>query len=311
MTHPFQLTHVDTLVFQPALPFDFRHTLWKPSHFATGLERHSVTQSWRSFREGQLFCGLKFVMASEEILEVEVFADGNWHPENRASLEARIIHGYGLHEDPTDFLQMAAAVPAMQEPLNQLTGMRQSCPESLFEIAIISLLLQNTTIARTTQMMDSLLSSYGHTVTFDGVVLNAFFTPQEIAGVGESVYREKHRLGYRAKYIGRFAEYFGAHPMLVTEDSDKEAMMEQLKTIKGVGPYTAAIIAGHAIRDMSALGLDVWNRKLLAQAVLKKTDAEPDEVKAEMSRLFPGYEGLAALYLIEHNYIEEPMVPLV
>ncbi|MGQ0775591.1 MAG: hypothetical protein ACT4NY_14425 [Pseudonocardiales bacterium] len=35
------LTHVDTLRLPVTQPFHFRYTLWKPSHFATGLEQHS------------------------------------------------------------------------------------------------------------------------------------------------------------------------------------------------------------------------------------------------------------------------------
>src|SRR5262249_47216276 len=163
---------------------------------------------------------------------------------------------------------------------------------------IISLLLQNATVARTTQMMTNLLDHYGHVVEFDGVRLKAFFTPEEIANVDEATFRERDRLGYRAKYIGRFAEVFTAHDPGIAPHpdtaghADRAALMRAFQAIKGVGPYTAAIIASHAVRDPSALGLDVWNRKLLAKRILGLDDAEAGVVQAEMTRLFPGYEGL-------------------
>jgi 3-methyladenine DNA glycosylase/8-oxoguanine DNA glycosylase len=87
--------------------------------------------------------------------------------------------------------------------------------------------------------------------------------------------------------------------------------MREFQTIKGVGPYTAAIIAGHAVRDPSALGLDVWNRKLLAKRFLDVDDAETGVVMAEMTRLFPGYEGLAGLYVIEDAYRKRAVVQLI
>lgn len=142
----------------------------------------------------------------------------------------------------------------MREPLQALAGMRQSCPENLFEIAIISLLLQNATVARTTQMMTNLLDHY---------------------------------------------------------HASKAELMTEFQAIKGVGSYTAAIIASHAVRDPSALGLDVWNRKLLAKRFLDTDDAEAKVVMATMQRLFPGYEGLAGLYVIENAYREQAVVELV
>lgn len=127
--------------------------------------------------------------------------------------------------------------------------------------------------------MTNLLDHYGHVVEFDDVTLKAFFTPEEIAGVDEASFREHDRLGYRAKYIGRFAEFFTNHDPDVTDHADKAELMAAFQTIKGVGPYTAAIIASHAVRDPSALGLDVWNRKLLAKRFLRLDDAEADMLR--------------------------------
>lgn len=305
------LKHVDTLQLPVKQPFNFRYTLWKPSHFATGLEQHSQDRSWRTFRVGELLCGVAMTMEESHTVSAEVYSDGSWQDADRKRLTARLIHSYGLNEDLSAFVALAEQVPAMKGSLEALAGMRQSCPENLFEIAIISLLLQNATVARTTQMMTNLLDHYGKTATFDGVTLKAFFTPQEIAGIDEATFRERDRLGYRAKYIGRFAEFFREHDPDEVDHASKAELMTKFQTIKGVGPYTAAIIASHAVRDPAALGLDVWNRKLLAKRFLDVDDAEPAVVMAEMTRLFPGYEGLAGLYVIEDAYREQAVVELV
>lgn len=305
------LTFVDTLRLPVKQPFNFRYTLWKPSHFATGLEQHSQDQSWRTFRVGPLVCGVLMTMDGTDTLQADVYCDQSWQNADRERLTARLIHSYGLNEDLSAFVALAQRVPPMREPLAALAGMRQSCPENLFEIAIISLLLQNATVARTTQMMTNLLDHYGLEVAFAGVTLKAFFTPDEIADVDEDTFRQRDRLGYRAKYIGRFAEFFAQHDPDAVDQASKAELMTKFQTIKGVGPYTAAIIAGHAVRDPSALGLDVWNRKLLASRFLGVDDAEPEVVMAEMTQLFPGYEGLAGLYVIEEAYRERAVVELV
>ncbi len=311
MTDIRQLSHVDTLRLPVTQPFNFRYTLWKPSHFATSLEQHSQDVSWRTFRVGEHICGVVMHMADSDTLQADVFGEHGWTDDDRKRLGARIIHSYGLNEDISGFVQQAERVPQMAEPLAGLAGMRQSCPENLFEIAIISLLLQNATVARTTQMMTNLLDHYGQVAEFDGVTLKAFFTPREIASVEEATFRERDRLGYRAKYIGRFAEFFALHDPDEVDHASKAELMDEFMTIKGVGPYTAAIIAGSAVRDPSALGLDVWNRKILAQRFLGMDDAEVPVVQATMSELFPGYEGLAGLYVIEDGYRERAVVELI
>jgi 3-methyladenine DNA glycosylase/8-oxoguanine DNA glycosylase len=305
------LTGVDTLRLPVKQPFNFRYTLWKPSHFATGLEQHSQERSWRTFRVGELVCGVVATMDGGDAVWAEVYSDGPWREADRDRLSARLTHSYGLVEDISAFVALAERVPPIREPLTALAGMRQSCPENLFEIAIISLLLQNATVARTTQMMTNLLDHYGLVAEFDGVTLKAFFTPEEIMGIDEATFRERDRLGYRAKYIGRFVEFFTTHDIDEIDRASKVELMTDFQTIKGVGPYTAAIIASHAVRDPSALGLDVWNRKLLARRFLGVDDAQPEVVMAEMHRLFPGYEGLAGLYVIEDTYRKHPVDELV
>src|SRR5262249_33982846 len=142
MPEPRTLAHADTLRLQVKQPFNFRYTLWKPSHFATGLEQHSRNTSWRTFRVGGLLCGVTMTMDGADTLRAEVYADGTWRDAARQRLTTRLIHSYGLDEDISAFVVQAKQVPPMRETLAALAGMRQSCPENLFEIAIISLLLQ-------------------------------------------------------------------------------------------------------------------------------------------------------------------------
>lgn len=313
MTEPIALEAVDSLKLFPSSPFDFRHTLWKPSHFSTGLEQHSPTKSWRTFRIGDQLCGAVMTMTPAGALQLDIHSGPSWKAEHSAQLARRITHSYGLDEDLAEFVKLASKSDAMNHALELFCGMRQSCPENLFEIAIISLLLQNATIARTTQMMNNLLTHYGKVVSFDGVTLRAFFTPKEIVSVTEEQLREVDRLGYRAKYIGRFAEFFIEHDPDLVETTDKASLMTKFQTIKGVGPYTAAVIASHAVRDHSAIGLDVWNRKILARKLLDEevAEAEAEVVRAEMARQFPGWEGLVGLYLVEEEYVENPVAALV
>ncbi|MFF7944526.1 hypothetical protein ACFZC5_32875 [Nocardia gamkensis] len=256
-----QLSQVDTLRLPVTQPFNFRYSLWKPSHFATDLERHSPDVSWRTFRVGEHVCGVVMRMADPDTLQTDVFSEGSWEETDRNRLASRLIHSYGLNEDISAFVAQAERVPQMAEPLAELADMRQSCPENLFEIAIISLLLQNATVARTTQMMTNLLDHYGQVAEFDGVTLKAFFTPAEIAGIDESVFRERDRLGYRAKYIGRFAEFFTDHDPDEVDHASKTDLMTEFPDDQG----RRTVHSGDHRRIRCARSLSPWARCLEPQ----------------------------------------------
>lgn len=310
MTQPLHLDHVETLRLDVREPFHFRCTIWKPSHFPTGLEAHTQTVSWRTFRFGETICGVRLEMKSSQ-LEAAVSATPSWTSAVKDRLVRRLEAAYGLREDIGSFLTQAARVPALAEPVGVLAGMRMSCPESLFEIAVISLLLQNTTIHRSTQMMRNLLTRYGKQVVFDDVTLQCFFSPEEILNVSEDELRAECRLGYRAKYLPAFAGFFSAMDDDDLREQPREHVLEALQSIKGVGPYTAGVVASHALRDPAAVGLDVWNTKLAGRAFLGREDANSTEVRAALEKTVPGNAGLALLYLVEHQYLANPLVPLL
>ncbi|OIJ91705.1 hypothetical protein [Streptomyces colonosanans] len=307
---PRRLEHADTLELPVTGggPFDFLHTVWKPSHYATGLEAHTATRSWRIFRVGDLVTGVR-LHAEDRLVIAEVYTDGDYKPSHREHLARRLTASYGLDEDLSQFTELAAAVPQMREPFQALSGMRQSCPEDHFEIAVVALLLQNVTIARTTQMTRNLLTHHGWLVRFDGVTLRAWFTPAELAHVSTETLKEQDRLGYRAKTLPYFADFSHDHPAEELQAADD--LEQTFQQIKGVGPYTAAIMASHASRDPATFGLDVWNRKILARRLLDADDAAPETVTRCLNELFPGHAGTVGLYVVEHAYLNTPVAPLL
>ncbi|MFG2483369.1 hypothetical protein ACGFSI_11510 [Streptomyces virginiae] len=302
------LDHADTLRLPvTGGPFNFRHTVWKPSHYDTPLEAHTADRSWRTFRVGDLVVGVR-LMCEDRTVVADIYTDGDYKPTHREWLRTRLTTSYGLNEDISVFTALAEQVPAMRGPLTALAGMRQSCPEDHFEISVIALLLQNMTIAGTARMTRALLAHHGILVHFDGVTLRAWFTPVEIAQVTAETFKQQDRLGYRAKTLPHLAAFFRDH---TPEDLHGENLMEKFQEIKGIGSYTAAVMASHASRDPSVFGIDVWNRKIFARTILRAPDADAEVITHRMNALFPGHAGTAALYLVEHDYLSTPVAPLL
>jgi len=291
-------------------PFNFRYTFWKPSHFETHLEAHSKAVTWRTFRLAEKCIGVRFQQNSRGVIAV-LFADCRLTTEDRNRLSRRIDVAYGLSEDLRQFSKLARADSATASAARFLRGMRMSCPESLFEISIISLLLQNTTISRTTQMMHNILVHHGIPVTFDGVSLFAFPSPAELAAVTEQTLRLHCRLGYRAKYLPAFATFFKDIDDEVLRACGPVRVAELLQKVKGVGPYTAGVIASHSMRDFSALSLDVWNTPIASTALFGRPEVGQSVVRRTLTKRFSQFSGLALLYMTEFAFRKKPVVQLI
>jgi 3-methyladenine DNA glycosylase/8-oxoguanine DNA glycosylase len=271
---------------------------------------HSQDMTWRTFRVGQSVAVVRFRDISKAIL-ADIYSNSPLDEIALDSMKCRLVHAYGLEEPQHAFARLAQSDPVLKPVWKRMRGMRISCPESLFEIAIISLLLQNTTIKRSTQMLSNLLAFYGKRVMCDGHVLFAFFTPEEIKDISEETFRRDCRLGYRAKYIVRFAEYFSRHQINAQDCTNASKLRETLEQIHGVGPYTSNVIASHALRDPSAIPYDVWNRRIYSKMLFGTEDVAINILDKEMRDRYGEYAGLAALYLVENVFIEKPLVSLI
>ncbi len=289
-------------------PFNFRLTFWKPSHFSTDLETHTHHTTWRTLREGEAVIGFRIDQVTPERCRLAVYSDRSLTASETERVVRRVEWSYGFKDDLLAFDAVCRTAPVHID-LTPVRGMRISCPESVFEIAIISLLLQNTTIARTRQMMRSLLTSYGQIVRFDGVTLRAFFSPPDILSVDELRFRNHDRLGYRAKYLPEFARYFST--MGLSTDSSMHTLAEDLESIRGIGPYSAAVISSAALRNAGATPLDVWNVQILHESIFGVPGRDSQAVQEALAAHFPGAEGLAALYMVETKCLATPAEPLM
>lgn len=293
------------------MPFNKLYSLWKPSHFYTGLEIHSHEFSWRTFRlHDNTITGLKMHVRGNELI-AEVYSKEPLTADQIENVQRILKRSYGTDEPLNIPKSIIDANQHVKELFPSFKGTRISCPENLFEISVVSLLLQNTNISRTTSMFSNLVRYYGKLVLFDGIALFAFFAPSDFSSATESELKEKCRLGYRAKYILNYADFFQLHKDNELRTLEREELLSMLKTIKGVGPYTSNIVASSALRDKTAIPFDSWNRKILAE---KLYSSDPNDLADLHSRIvndFGEYAGLISMYVIENEYKDNPVVPLM
>jgi N-glycosylase/DNA lyase len=177
---------------------------------------------------------------------------------------------YGLNEDISQFSIEFKDDKFLKPTFKRLFGMRNNCANSLYELLVISIVLQNATVRRTVQMMNNLFNAYGTKVKFDNKELSAYWSPEDLKKVSEEELRAL-KVGYRAKLIQRISKSFANGEIeefklreMNTEDAEKE-----LRKLYGVGPATAQIILGGYLRRYDTFNLKArfWEQKILSRVM--------------------------------------------
>lgn len=295
---------------KPIKPFNYLYTFWKPSHFYTGLEEHTKTCTWRTFRiSKELLVGAR-IKDENDFVELTVFSNIELSDEDKKNIIQRVIFSYGLYEKSD--IKIKKEYPLkLRKLMRKFKGMKISCPESLYEMSIISLVLQNATINRTIQMFSNLLDNYGKVVKFDDKELKIFFSPEEMLKVPEEELKEVCRLGYRKKYIVPYSEFFYNNSDEFLMRLTKEELLSKLQEIKGVGTYTSNVLASHVLRSKADVGLDCWNTKIFAKYLFDDEGLSIEKLYDLLENNYGDDMGIICTYIIEEEYENKPANPLI
>ena len=309
-----KLQKICELGLEAISPFNFKYTVYKPSHFPTKLGDFDETSEtlYRSLRLGQdKLVGLKMTDLQKVIgkqgIMAEVFSNRRLTEKDVTKIKMHVSYAYGLNENIRSFYDAVSNDPGIQEPIHDLSGMRVSCFETLFEILNISSMLQNTTVKRSEQMMENMLSSFGQRVAYDGKQFYVFYTSQDITGSSEQELRDL-KVGYRAKFLMDIARHFNNNQNLEgrLRKMSFEDAREELMKIRGVGPYSARIALFQYLRRPNEINFDSWKRKIFSKLFFGDETEPVDKVEKEAKKRWGDWAGYAGLYVIEDLFVKNP-----
>jgi 3-methyladenine DNA glycosylase/8-oxoguanine DNA glycosylase len=182
-------------------------------------------------------------------IKLSIYSERKLKKEEIESIVNEINFRYGLNEDISEFCNKFKSDKFLKLPIKRLKGMRINCANSLYELLIIAIVLQNATVRRSVQMMNNLFNTYGSKLKFDNKELFAYWKPEDLANVKEEELRSL-KVGYRARMIKRVSDSFVKGEInefelrKMTTEEDKDELMK----LYGVGPATAQIILGEYLR---------------------------------------------------------------
>jgi N-glycosylase/DNA lyase len=216
------------------------------------------------------------VAEGERGLAFRAFADPRPAPGEAREARAQLRECLALDEDLEPFRRRAAALEA-----ERTAGRRRDLPDlrwalrrgagrllrspTVFEDAVKTLCTTNCSWALTRLMVGRLCDRLGAPAPLGG---HAFPSPDAMAAVPESFYREEIRAGYRAASLSALARDVAGGALdlegLRATPEPTDALARRLRALRGFGPYAAE----HLLRLLGRhdhLALDSWTRAKLAR----------------------------------------------
>lgn len=177
----------------------------------------------------------------------------------RADLIGQIRTCLRMEEDFREFHREARRHPRYRWIAACGAGRLLRSP-SMFEDALKMICTTNCTWTLTTLMVSNLVASTG---TRHGETGTTFPSPAAVAGMTESFLRKHVKSGYRSPYILALADRVASGTLDIESWRSSElqtpALFDEMKTVKGIGPYAAGNLLKLAGR-YDYLGLDSWVR---------------------------------------------------
>jgi 3-methyladenine DNA glycosylase/8-oxoguanine DNA glycosylase len=214
-----------------------------------------------------------------------------------------VRHMLRLDDDLMAFYEMVADDTNFSWIVNAGAGRMLRSP-TVFEDLVKTICTTNCSWALTDKMVNAMVNTMGRESN-DG--LRAFPTPEAMAAMPETFYRDQVRAGYRAPYFAELAGRVASGELDVeswlTSELPTKELQREMKRVKGVGDYAAENLL-KLIGRYDGLALDSWVRAKFARA-RNNGRATPDKKIERYYSRFGTWRGLALWCDMTRDWLEE------
>ena len=255
-------------------PFEFDEEKWTLSRVIGIGDAHPIT-----------------VKVSEAGRNLKVSLSRKIGKRAQSSVERQVRHMFRLDDDMTAFYEAMAQDPAFEWIVKAGAGRLLRSP-TVFEDLVKTICTTNCSWALTKKMIKELVGSLGREARGGG---RNFPTPEAMASVTESFYRDHVRAGYRAPYLKELAESVASGSLDVeawlASDLPAAELKRAMKRVKGVGDYAAENLL-KLVGRYDVLALDSWVRSTFARIHNGGRTATDKKIERYYARFGP-WRGLA------------------
>lgn len=288
---------------EPAPPYNFELTVHKPAGWSlfTPFEVFDRGLLWTALHLDGTLLGLKLRSkgtTDRPFIQIEVFLRDVPDRGRKAAIRQILSSKLAIDEDIEEFYRVARKDPILKHTVDDLYGMHDTDPESLFAEALLAILLQMAPLRRSEEMMECVIRNFGEPAEFDGEKIYAWPIPERIAGLSGKIL-SRCSLGYRAKYVLKLARLIKAGFSTYEELrmlSSEEAKKRLLK-LPGIGDYSADIINPHGGFPIDAWSSDVFGKLFFGDEPDNAREAI-EKVKAAGISRWGKHAWMAFLYVV-------------
>ena len=291
---------------EPTAPFNFDATFHKPAHFPSGDNFWEPGVRWQTWRWKGVPLGLKFEDVGNKTkpgVRINIYSNKKLSGEFINTLIDEIRYKFNLDADLTQFYKEFGGDKVLGPVIRRWKGMRPGHQGSLYEFIIIGIVLQNTIVKRSIQMLQALFVNYGTLLEYDGKKLWCFWEPGKLKNVSEDELRAL-KVGYRAKAIKIIDDQFreGLIDEMSLRKQDRETQRKELLKLYGVGPATVGYLLFDIFHHWDFFDhISPWEQKIYSKLFFNKGPENPASVEKLLKHFgrFGRYKQLAVHYIWE------------
>lgn len=293
-----------SVILKPIPFYNFDATLHKPSHFPSSDNEWEKGKYWITMVWKRKYLGLKLedrgTVANPKI-KLTVYSKDLLSKEYKQSLILATEWRFNLKSDISEFDKRFKKDKVLGPLFKKWKGMKPVAANSLYETLMIYIILQNTVVRRSTQMLESLFDKFGRKVKFDNKVFSTFWEPKVIAKTPEKVLRDL-KLGYRAKFLKKLSEQFvkGEIDELKMRKLGRDQLKEEALKLYGIGPASVEYLLFEDFYHYDHLAtIPPWEQKIMSKLLFNKKLVSTKKILGFFRKRYKGWEKLAFHYIWE------------
>jgi len=292
-----------SLILEPKTPYNFDKTIHDPSHFPTPIKIWKQRKFWKTmyFKNKILGTRLESIGAIDKPkIRLTVFSNSRLSKEFIQELIEDLNFRYGFDEDISEFYEKFKSDSLLGPVFKRMRGAHSRALESLYEIIMISIVLQNATVRRTVQMMNALLNKYGQKIRFDNKEMYLIWKPQKLAKASEQELRDL-KVGYRAKMFIKTSKQFaeGETDEYRLRKMPLEQVKKELLKLYGIGPASLDSLLGILRKHQPIRTIPPWEQKIYSRLLFNKKLVSPNKILEELKRRYGKWSVFAGYLLFE------------
>ena len=314
MTKVLVLNKKKSLILEPKAPYNFDKTVYDPSHFPTPIEIWKPGKFWKTIRFKNRILGIKLEdigTIDKPKIRVMVFSTSKLSKKFIEDLIAELKFRYGFDEDLSEFYEKFKSDSLLAKTIKRMKGAHGRALESLYEIIMISIVLQNATVRRTIQMMNALLNKYGQKIRFDNKEMYLIWKPQKLAKASEKELRDL-KVGYRAKIFVKVSKQIAEG--LVNEYKLRKKPLEKVKKellkLYGIGPASLDSLLAILRKYQPIRTIPPWEQKIYSRLLFNKKLVSPSKILKELNRRYGKWSVFAGYLLFEDLFWRHKEKPI-